>query len=150
MKKDISGFDKQRLKSLFSSPPAGYEIRRIDGELFAECLSAPWSQDLVGNYGDFTEYEKLGGMGFVAIKDDQIAAGASAYASGPGYLEIEIDTKMEHRRKGLAYACGSRLIYECLENGIYPNWDAHNPESAHLAQQLGYQFSHTYTAYEVV
>lgn len=150
MKKDISGFDKQRLKSLFSSPPAGYEIRRIDGELFAECLSAPWSQDLVGNYGDFTEYEKLGGMGFVAIKDDQIAAGASAYASGPGYLEIEIDTKMEHRRKGLAYACGSRLIYECLENGIYPNWDAHNPESAHLAQQLGYQFSHTYTAYEVM
>ncbi len=48
---------------------------------------------------------------------------------------------------GLAYACGARLILECLARGIYPSWDAHNLESAALAEKLGYHYDRPYTAF---
>ena len=41
------------------------------------------------------------------------------------------------------------LIVSCLEEGLYPSWDAHNMNSVHLAEKLGYEFDHAYVAYEV-
>lgn len=108
----------------------------------------PWSRDLVSNYGSFAEFKKQG-LGFVILDKGKIVSGASSYAACGDCIEIEIDTEKSHRRKGLAAACGARLIYECLERGIYPSWDAHNRESARLAQKLGYEISHSYTAYEI-
>jgi len=32
---------------------------------------------------------------------------------------------------------------------LYPSWDAQNMNSVHLAEKLGYEFDHAYTAYEV-
>ena len=52
--------------------------------------------------------------------------------------------------KGLAYACGAKLILECLEEGLYPSWDAQNKWSVALAEKLGYHFSHEYVAYEIM
>lgn len=49
----------------------------------------------------------------------------------------------------MARACGARLILECLDRGLYPSWDAQNPWSAALAEQLGYRFCHTYPVYEI-
>ena len=53
-------------------------------------------------------------------------------------------------RKGLAYACGAKLILECIKNGLYPSWDAQNKWSVALAEKLGYHFSHEYIAYEII
>lgn len=41
------------------------------------------------------------------------------------------------------------LILRCLDEGLYPSWDAQNMNSVHLAEKLGYEFDHEYTAYEV-
>jgi len=82
------------------------------------------------------------------IKDGVPVSGASSYSSYRGGIEIEIDTKEEYRRRGLARICGARLILECLDRGLYPSWDAQNPGSAALAKQLGYRMEGTYTAYE--
>ena len=38
----------------------------------------------------------------------------------------------------------------CLAEGLYPSWDAQNMNSVHLAEKLGYELDHAYTAYEVV
>ena len=76
-------------------------------------------------------------------------AGASSYSSFDGGIEIEIDTKAEYRRRGLATACGAKLILECLDRGWYPSWDAQNPWSLALAEKLGYHFDREYTAYEI-
>ena len=46
-------------------------------------------------------------------------------------------------------ACGARLILECLDRSLYPSWDAHNPASLSLAEQLSYQLDHSYTAFEL-
>ena len=46
-------------------------------------------------------------------------------------------------------ACASKLILECLNNGIYPSWDSANRASAALAVKLGYHFESEYITYSV-
>ena len=53
----------------------------------------------------------------------------------------------EERRKGLASITCSKLILSCLDDGLYPSWDAANMESVKLAEKLGYEFSHEYSVY---
>ena len=76
-------------------------------------------------------------------------AGAASYAVCDGAIEIEIDTRPDFRRLGLATACGGKLILECLQRGLYPGWDAHDRRSLALAEKLGYRLAHPYTAYWV-
>ena len=71
---------------------------------------------------------------------------SSRYREG---IEIEVDTVPEERNKGLATIVCAALILGCLEEGLYPSWDAQNLTSVHLAEKLGYEYDHEYTAYEV-
>ncbi|MCI8556946.1 MAG: GNAT family N-acetyltransferase [Lachnospiraceae bacterium] len=148
LKKEQNNFDKKKLHKMAVNLPDGYEIKPITQDLYEQCKEMEWSRDLVGQYKSFAEYESLG-LGFAVIKDSKVAAGASSYSSYKGGIEIQIDTQMEHRRKGLARACGATLILECLKRCIYPSWDAQNPESVALAEQLGYHPDHPYPAYEI-
>ena len=84
------------------------------------------------------------------LKDGEPVSGASSYSGYRGGIEIEIDTRKDFRRKGLAFVCGAKLILECLDRGWYPSWDAHNLWSVALAEKLGYHFDHEYEAYEVI
>lgn len=34
----------------------------------------------------------------------------------------------------------------CIDRCAYPSWDAHNINSVHLAEKLGYEFNHEYVA----
>jgi len=149
VKKDPDVFDRKKLLEMASRLPEGYVIRPIDQELYLRCRNREWSRDLVGQYRNFAEYERLG-FGFAVLKGNEIIAGASSYSAYQEGIEIQIDTRRDHRRKGLARACGAALILECRKRGLYPSWDAQNPESLALARQLGYQPSHPYTAYEVL
>lgn len=88
-------------------------------------------------------------MGAVILKDGEPVSGASSYSGYQGGIEIEIDTREDFRRRGLALICGAKLILECQRCGRYPSWDAQNKGSVALAEKLGYHFEHEYTAYEV-
>lgn len=147
-KKEPEVFCREDLEHIVSALPHGYRLHLIDSALFQMCRSCAWSADLVSQFPTYEHYRKLG-LGVVALNGDGIAAGASSYSSYRGGIEIEIDTKKEHRRKGLASVCGAALILECLKRGLYPSWDAHNQASLALAEKLGYHYSHTYTAIEV-
>lgn len=142
-------FDTEKLKALADALPSDCQLRQIDAECYRKCLCQPWSRDLVSNYPTWEEYEKLG-LGFVVLQNGEILSGASAYSRCREGIEIEIDTREDHRRQGLAAACASALILRCLEMGLFPSWDAHNPASAALAEKLGYTAAGSYTAYEVV
>ena len=113
------------------------------------CKKNTWANDLVSQYKDYRAYKNLG-LGIVVLKDGELVAGASSYSRYDKGIEIEIDTQEDHRRKELAYACGAKLILECLEEGLYPSWDAQNKWSVALAEKLGYHFSHEYVAYEIM
>ena len=89
------------------------------------------------------------GLGVVLLKDGEVVSGASSYSGYIGGIEIEIDTREDYRRKGVAYICGAKLILECLDRKWYQSWDAQNRWSVALAEKLGYHFDHAYVAYEI-
>lgn len=147
-KKKPDIFDMEVLNKAVDSLPDEYTIKMMDENLFYRCREISWCRDWVSLYNDYEMYRKYG-LGAVVLKDDEIVSGASSYSSYIGGIEVEIDTKEEYRRKGLAFACGAELILECLERGLYPSWDAQNKWSAALAMKLGYYFDYEYTAYEM-
>lgn len=148
-KKEKDIFDVEKLKEVVAGLPSDYEIKIIEEAEYNACRENDWANDLVSQYKDYNTYKSLG-LGVAVLKDGELVAGASSYSTYDKGIEIEIDTKKEYRRKGLAYVCGAKLILECLEKGLYPSWDAQNEWSVALAQKLGYHFSYEYVAYEIM
>jgi len=104
---------------------------------FAEILRGV--KDLAANYEDYSQYE-LFGLGVVIMKAGEVVAGISSYSGYHGGIEIEVVTREDYRRKGLAYIGAAQLLLECDKRGLYANWDAANKMSVGLAEKLGYQF----------
>lgn len=148
IKKEPQIFDREKLAKAAASLPESYTLSMIDERLYHLCKSEAWSADLVAQFPTYDRFYKLG-LGVVVCKDGCIVSGASSYSRYRDGIEIEIDTREDFRRKGLAYICGAKLILECLERNLYPSWDAQNKASVALAEKLGYHYSHTYTAVEV-
>lgn len=148
-KKQPDLFNIKKLGKIVSQLEAPYTLKLIDNALYSEIISSNWAVDLCSNFNSYRDFAEHG-LGVVVIKNGEIVSGASSYTYYRDGIEIEIDTREDERRKGLALACGARLILECLERGLYPSWDAHDKRSLMLAEKLGYQFNEEYTAYEVV
>lgn len=153
IKKEADVFDRAHLKQVVESinriSQQDDVLRSIDETLYRQCKEQPWSRDLVSQFASYDMYSRYG-LGFVILKDGEIISGASSYSAYRQGIEIEIDTREDYRRQGLAYVCGARLILECLDRGLYPSWDAQNKASVALAEKLGYHYSHTYTVYEIM
>lgn len=147
-KKEPDIFDREHLEKAAAKLPDGCELCMIDEQLYNMCKAESWSFDLVSQFQSYEDYHRLG-LGVAILSNNVILSGASSYSRYESGIEIEIDTKEEYRRKGLAYACAARLILECLNRNLYPSWDAQNLLSVALAQKLGYHYSHSYTAIEV-
>lgn len=79
------------------------------------CRENGWANDLVSNYKDYTTYKNLS-MGIAVLKDGELVAGASFYSTYDKDIEIEIDTRGDHRRKGLAYAFIGKMMWK--KNGL--------------------------------
>jgi len=141
-------FDLPALKKMTETIPEGYELRRIDAEIYDQCLSDPLTCDFVSCFESKEQYLELG-RGMVLLKNGRIVSGASSYTRYKEGIEIEVDTVSEERRKGFAKVVSAALILQCLKEGLYPSWDAQNMLSVHLAEKLGYEFDHEYTVYEV-
>lgn len=148
LKKERDVFDKKKLQRIIDMLDKQYRIKKIDEDLYNECKKYSWSKDLVASYNDYIMFKNIG-LGFVIMKDKEIIAGASSYSTYKEGIEIEIDTKQEYRRQGLASIIGARLILECLDRNLYPSWDAHTKISLCLAERLGYHFDYEYIAYEI-
>ena len=148
IKKEQNIFDKEKLQNAVRSLASEYSLKIIDEDIYNLCRSSDWSMDLVSQYKDYEMYKKLG-VGVAVLKEGTLISGASSYSRYQDGIEIEIDTKEDHRRKGLAYACGAKLILECIERKLYPSWDAQNKWSVALAEKLGYHYDHEYLAYEI-
>lgn len=148
IKKEPGIFDLAKLQKAAENLPAEYEMKLIDEELFEVCRATPWSKDLTVNYENYSQYKEFG-LGVVILKDGEVVAGISSYSGYHGGIEIEVVTREDYRRKGLAYTGAARLILECDRRGLYPNWDAANKMSVGLAEKLGYHFSHEYFVYKV-
>ncbi len=94
-------------------------------------------QGPVRQFRDGADFVRCG-LGVLALWDGVPVAGAASYTVYDGGIEIEIDTRPDLRRRGLALACGARLILDCLDRGLYPSWDAMTCAPWPLAEKLGY------------
>ncbi len=141
-------FDRAKLEGMAKALPEGYTLRRIDSELYDLCLKDEHLKDCVSVFESKEKYLDLG-RGFAVMKDGRMVAAASSYSRYLGGIDIEIDTAREERHKGLGSAAAARLILQCLDEGLYPAWDAANKLSVRLAEKLGYEFSHEYVCYSI-
>ena len=141
-------FDREKLAAMAGALPAGYEIRKIDAELYDVCRGDRHFEDCVGVFDSKEQFLALG-RGFAVMKDGKVVSAASSYTRYREGIEIEVDTLKEERQKGLASAVCARLILSCLDEGLYPAWDAANMMSVRLANKLGYQFSREYVCFGV-
>ena len=142
-KKEPSVFHRPHLEQAAASLPPEYHLAWIDEALFSRARTIPWCQDWVASYRDFSHFQQYG-LGVAVMRNGEPVSGASSYSGWPGGIEIEIDTREDYRRRGLAYAAAAALILACLDRGLYPSWDAQNLASLALAEKLGYGFSHEY------
>ena len=148
IRKEPGVFDPGKLRANLEKLPQGFTLEPIDERLYHALLELDWARDFCAQFGSWEEYAAHG-AGYVALYGEELAAGASSYSWYKGGIEIEIDTKREHRRRGLALCCASALILHCLDQGLYPSWDAATPISVALAERLGYHFSHEYPCWLV-
>ena len=148
IKKDTK-FDVDKIQKEIDKLPDGYELKKIDAEIYDKCLENPATVDFVSAFGSKERYLQIG-RGMVITKNDEIVSGASSYTRYNEGIEIEVDTVESERRKHLATVVCAALILDCLQEGLYPSWDAQNMNSVHLAEKLGYEFAHEYIAYEVI
>lgn len=147
-KKEKDVFDVKKLQTFSETLQPPYELHTVNAEIFKQMKENEWAVDLCAQFSDYEEYEQVG-LGVVVLKSGELVAGASSYTVYQDGIEIEIDTRKDERRKGLALACAAKLILECLARGKYPSWDAHNRASLALAEKLGYHFDKEYIAYEI-
>ncbi|MDD4296209.1 MAG: GNAT family N-acetyltransferase [Ruminiclostridium sp.] len=148
LKKEPGVFDTVKLQGIINQISPEFTIKEIDEEIYNLANQESWSSDLCAQFPNYDDYKKKA-IGFAAILNGSIVSGASSYTIYKDGIEIEIDTKKVFRRRGLALACASKLILECLRRNLYPSWDAANKESVALAEKLGYHFDKEYPAYEV-
>jgi hypothetical protein len=125
MKKKQDEFDIEKLKTIVSTLPSEYKLGPIDGELYEKALAEDWSEDFVSNFLSKEDYIERG-IGRVITHNGKIISGASSYSIYNEGIEIEISTREDYRKQGLAHIAGAALILACREKGLIPSWDAAN------------------------
>ncbi len=146
IKKEPDAFSRETLQAYVNALPKEFELRLFDANICAQTILADWSCDFCGCFSGTEDFLNRG-LGVAALHNGVLVSGASSYSIFTGGLEIEIDTAPEYRRRGLALACGARLILEALDRGLYPSWDAFDLRSVKLAEKLGYHADHPYVVY---
>ncbi len=148
LKQEPDCFDRARLLAYAQGLGPEYALVPIGPALYHALSHAAWSRDLVASFAGARDYAARG-IGYAVLYRGVPVCGASSYTVYRGGIEIEIDTRGDFRRRGLALACGAKLILACLARGLYPSWDAASRASLALAGRLGYRFSHAYPVWFV-
>lgn len=146
IKKEPNVFSREQLARYMQALPSEFELRLFDREICEQTLLAEWSHDFCDCFRSEEDFLARG-VGVAALHNGVLVAGASSYTVYDGGFEIEIDTHPDYRQRGLATACGARLILEALERNLYPSWDAFDLRSVALAEKLGYHLDHPYSIY---
>ncbi|MBQ9263788.1 MAG: GNAT family N-acetyltransferase [Clostridia bacterium] len=118
-------------------PMSGFILKTGDEQVYADCLKDAWSEDLAAFYPDGAAMAR-DGLTVTAYRGKELVAGCGVYARTETTAEIEIDTRIDMRRQGLAACCAAAFLLHCVDQGVTPHWDAMTPISRNLALKLGF------------
>lgn len=138
--------DVEHLRDLGAHVPDGYRLERLDLELARRLGSEKggFAADHMMNFRSPEDFVERG-FGFCLLHGDQIVSVATTFVVCSKGVEIQINTREKHQRKGLATVVAAHLIVHSLESHLDPNWDAANESSVGLATTLGYTPQGTYS-----
>ncbi len=140
-KKDIEMHPRYGLRLRKLQPeeeiPEGYELREIDEDL----LSQIEGRVVPLNFWSSSEEFLTRGRGYCLVKGDEVAAVAFSAAVSSRQVDIGIETKEAHRRKGLAVIAARKMTEYILSIGKEPVWDcdAANAGSRATAERVGFE-----------
>ncbi|MFD1031565.1 GNAT family N-acetyltransferase [Metaplanococcus flavidus] len=146
LEKNPAHLDRNHIQSILATLPDGYEVKKVDKEIADKASFDELSEDFVSQFESVDDFLERG-KGYAVLFEGKVVSAATSFSIFDEGIEIEIATDPDYRRKGLAAVTASALILDCLDNGLYPSWDAANAESLQLAEKLGYVFKETYDTY---
>lgn len=116
----------------------GFDLKQIGENLF-EQIANEFNPPYRKHFGS-TETFCSKNFGFcITKKDEVVCVGASTY-TGNGYAEIDIETRGDFYRQGLAFTVCKEFIKYCSENNLKAMWICNNGNkpSIQLADKLGF------------
>jgi GNAT superfamily N-acetyltransferase len=122
-------------------------FRNLDGILYEATDGAVVPKKFWNSAPEFAAR----GVGFALMLAGQAVAVSFSSFIHEGMLELGMETKPEHRKKGLGGVVCARLIDHCLEGGREPVWSCRrgNEGSYRLALKLGFEPIATLPYYEL-
>ena len=143
------GLDRDEINRLLENYEQGaygdYRLQAIDHRLYGILKKEEWADGMVTNFDSYEEFEKHG-FGYVMCSGEMPVSGCSVYSYYSTGVEIQVDTKEEHRGKGLAKVASAAMMRECLRRNLRPSWDAANPTSRTIAGHMGFVLGTQYRA----
>lgn len=142
--------DRLHLEKLKDAVPAEFQVRQMDSVLAQQLgqEKSEFAEDHMSNYDSPQDFIERG-YGYCILDGERIVCAATTFVTCSQGIEIQINTREEYRRKGLATVAAAHLILHSLEKNLDPNWDAANEISAGLTEKLGYTPQGTYPMYVV-
>ena len=134
------------LASLFDNSPYRDRVVPLEADQVARLVAQPESYLEIGDFDSPADFFERG-VGFAALEGESVMGVAYSSLVCSRGIEVSIYVEERYRGRGVATALASRLLLDCKQRGMRPNWDAANPESCKLAKKLGYVFAEAYDAY---
>lgn len=144
-----SDFDVSGLRQLAGQLPREYRFAKMDDAIARQAMSKAWSKDFVGNFLSVKDFLEKG-IGIAVMKGEELVSAASSYAVYSKGIEVDIATKQDYRRLGLASMCSAAFMLSCIQNNKIVHWDAANKTSLAIAKKLGFTFYGEYNAYVTI
>ena len=127
--------------------PAGYELKEADASLLT------WITGRIVPSQFWSSPEKFlkNGKGFCLLQDGEVATVAFSAAVSSRQVDIGIETKESHRKKGLAAAVAKQMISYVKSIGKEPVWDCDqaNTGSKATAEKVGFEVVAEHSYYKV-
>jgi L-amino acid N-acyltransferase YncA len=137
-------FDLALLQKYIDALPLGFDMVRFNERIYEAAMSADWSKEFCETFISAEDYLNRG-FGFAVLKDGEFVSGTSTMTVYDGGTELQVATREDYRKKGLALPSAAAMVRECVARSMRPCWDAANETSKHMALKLGYEYEGIYT-----
>lgn len=129
------------------SIPAGYELKEVDEKRLEQISGRIVPSLFWSSAEEFLEKAK----GYCLVKDGEVAAVAFSAAVSSKQVDIGIETKEAHRRKGLAAVVAQQMVSYVRSIGKEPVWDCDqaNAASKATAEKTGFEVMAEHAYYKV-
>jgi len=140
--------DVAHLRTLATKIPETYRLETMTLALAEKLASekSRFTEDHIINFESPADFITRG-FGFCMLRGDEIVGVVTTFVICDRGVEIQINVRESHHRKGLATALAAKFLLYSLEHNLDPNWDAANKSSVGLANKLGYTSQETYTMF---